>query len=66
MAFVVVAPGTSVSERALIEHARANLAHFKAPKAIVFGELPKTASGKIQKYVLRDKARQLRREEGAR
>jgi len=64
VAFVIVAPGASVSERALIEHARASLAHFKAPKAIVFGELPKTASGKIQKYVLRDRARQLRREGG--
>ena len=34
---------------------RDRIAHFKAPKAVEFGELPKTATGKIQKYVLRDK-----------
>ena len=41
----------------LIEHCRANLAHFKAPKKVVFGELPKTSTGKIQKNVLRDQAK---------
>jgi fatty-acyl-CoA synthase len=66
VAFVVLAPGTATTERALIDHARAHLAHFKAPKAVIFGELPKTASGKIQKFVLRDRARQLRPEEGTR
>jgi fatty-acyl-CoA synthase len=33
------------------------MAHFKAPKSVVFGALPKTATGKIQKYVLRERAR---------
>jgi fatty-acyl-CoA synthase len=35
------------------------LARFKVPKTVVFGELPKTSTGKIQKFVLREKARQL-------
>ena len=38
----------------LVEHVRARLARFKAPKRVVFGELPKTGTGKIQKFVLRD------------
>jgi fatty-acyl-CoA synthase len=38
---------------------RANLAHFKVPRTIVFGPLPKTSTGKIQKFVLREKAREL-------
>lgn len=36
-----------------------NMAHFKAPKSVVFGELPKTSTGKIQKFVLRERARAL-------
>jgi len=36
---------------------RSLLAHFKAPKKIVFGELPKNATGKIQKFVLRERAK---------
>ena len=36
---------------------RARLARFKAPRAVVFGELPKTSTGKIQKFVLREKAK---------
>ena len=43
----------------LIDHCRAMLAHFKAPKTIVFAELPKTSTGKVQKTVLRDQARAL-------
>ena len=35
------------------------MAHFKAPKSVVFGELPKTSTGKIQKFVLRERARAL-------
>ena len=38
---------------------RAALAHFKAPKKIVFGELPKNSTGKIQKFVLRERAKTL-------
>jgi fatty-acyl-CoA synthase len=53
-AFVVLKPGASTSEHELIDFVRDRLAHFKAPHAVTFvKELPKTATGKIQKYVLR-------------
>ena len=58
-AFVTLKNGSSLSESELISFARDNLARFKAPKTIVFGPLPKTSTGKIQKYVLREQARQL-------
>jgi len=54
-AFVTLKPGQSVTEKELIAFCRARLAHFKCPAAIDFGPLPKTSTGKIQKYVLRDK-----------
>jgi fatty-acyl-CoA synthase len=41
----------------LIEFCRGHMAKFKAPRAVVFGELPKTSTGKIQKFVLREKAK---------
>lgn len=53
VAFVTLVAGTAATEAELIEHVRARLAHFKAPKAVVFSELPKTSTGKIQKNVLR-------------
>ncbi|MGE5270828.1 MAG: acyl-CoA synthetase [Thiohalocapsa sp.] len=46
-----------VSEADIIAFCRANLAHFKAPKSVVFGPLPKTSTGKIQKYALRERAK---------
>ena len=53
-AFVVLSRGATVSADELREFARAHLAHFKAPHGVTFvEELPKTATGKIQKYVLR-------------
>jgi acyl-CoA synthetase (AMP-forming)/AMP-acid ligase II len=53
-AFVVLRPGAGVLEDELIEFARTHLAHFKAPHGVSFvEELPKTATGKIQKYILR-------------
>jgi fatty-acyl-CoA synthase len=53
-AFVVLKPGTSATDSELIEFVRERLAHFKAPHAVTFvKELPKTATGKIQKYILR-------------
>ena len=53
-AFVVLKQGAHAEERELREFARANLAHFKAPHSVTFiKELPKTATGKIQKYILR-------------
>jgi fatty-acyl-CoA synthase len=55
-AFVVLKAGADASEAELREFARANLAHFKAPQGFTFvRELPKTATGKVQKYVLRGK-----------
>src|SRR4029077_15490511 len=53
-AFVVLHEGATANERELCEFARAKLAHFKAPHSVTFvNELPKTATGKIQKYILR-------------
>ncbi|CAN5115800.1 hypothetical protein BH11MYX1_BH11MYX1_30420 [soil metagenome] len=53
-AFVVLRPGAEATEAELKQFARANLAHFKAPHGITFvAELPKTATGKIQKFILR-------------
>jgi len=53
-AFVVLRSGSAANAEELREFARANLAHFKVPSAYTFvPELPKTATGKIQKYVLR-------------
>ncbi len=54
-AFVSLRPGAEVSEEDLIEFCRDHLAHFKCPKAIEFGDLPKTSTGKIQKFRLREK-----------
>src|SRR5882762_4392812 len=53
-AFVVLKPGATATEAELIAHTRDRLAHFKAPHSVTFvTELPKTATGKIQKFVLR-------------
>jgi fatty-acyl-CoA synthase len=53
-AFVVLRDGGSATEEDVIAFARERLAHFKAPRGVTFvAELPKTATGKIQKYVLR-------------
>jgi 3-(methylthio)propionyl---CoA ligase len=58
-AFVQLKPGAAATEEELIAHCRSSLARFKIPKKVVFGELPTTATGKIQKYVLRERAREL-------
>jgi fatty-acyl-CoA synthase len=59
MAFVTLKPGQSIDAAALITYARDHLAHFKAPRKIVFGDLPKNATGKIQKFVLREIAQKI-------
>ena len=59
VAFVTLKPDANATEAELIEHTRDALAHFKAPKRIVFGELPRNATGKIQKFVLRERAKAL-------
>jgi len=56
-AFVEIKAGASVTEMEIIDFCRQHLARFKAPKAVVFGDLPKTSTGKIQKFVLREKAK---------
>jgi fatty-acyl-CoA synthase len=56
-AFVELKPDAEVSEAEIIEHCRARLACFKVPKTIIFGPLPKTSTGKIQKFVLRQRAK---------
>jgi fatty-acyl-CoA synthase len=56
-AFVEVKPGAKLTEKEIVEHCRAHLAHFKAPRAVVFGVLPKTSTGKIQKFLLRQQAK---------
>jgi len=62
-AFVVLRDGASATDDDLIVFARKHLAHFKAPRGVTFvGELPKTATGKIQKFVLRKGAPNLARQ----
>lgn len=58
-AFVTLKEGQALSEEALIAYCRDNIEHFKAPKKIVFGSLPKTSTGKIQKFILRQQATEL-------
>jgi fatty-acyl-CoA synthase len=59
-AFVTLKPGGEATTAAdIITFCRANMAHFKAPKTVVFGPLPKTSTGKILKYELREKSREL-------
>ncbi len=58
-AFVTLKKGASATEDELIDHVANTIARFKRPKRIVFGELPKTATGKIQKYALREQARSI-------
>ena len=59
-AFVTIAPGqTDLNENEVVQWCRDNLASFKIPKTIVFCELPKTSTGKIQKFLLRDEAKNL-------
>ncbi len=58
-AFVTLKSGGSASAEDIIAHCKRSMAHFKAPRTIVFGPLPKTSTGKIQKFVLRDRAKAL-------
>ena len=58
-AFVALKEEAESSEEELIQFCRDNLAHFKCPKKIVFAELPKTSTGKIQKFILREQAKTL-------
>ncbi len=58
-AFVTLKSGAECTAEEIIEHCRRALARFKVPRSVVFGPLPKTSTGKIQKFVLRQQAREL-------
>ena len=59
VAYVELKPGKTASEDEIIAHCRTLLARFKCPKTVIFAEIPKTSTGKIQKFKLRELARQL-------
>jgi fatty-acyl-CoA synthase len=58
VAFVELKPGTEVSAEEIVAHCRRLLAAFKCPRHVVFAEIPKTSTGKIQKFRLREMARE--------
>jgi fatty-acyl-CoA synthase len=55
-AFLEIKPGVDVTAEEIVAHCKKHLAGFKIPRAVVFGELPKTSTGKIQKFELRKRA----------
>ncbi|RWF72142.1 MAG: acyl-CoA synthetase [Mesorhizobium sp.] len=57
VAYVELKPGRTATEAEIIDHCRALLARFKVPKAVIFAEIPKTSTGKIQKFRLREMAK---------
>jgi fatty-acyl-CoA synthase len=58
-AFITLKEGATATEQEIIDFCRQHLAHFKAPRTVVFGPLPKTSTGKLQKFKLRDQAKSL-------
>ena len=56
-AFVTLKPGTTATQAEIVAWCRQHMAHFKAPRHVTFGPLPKTSTGKIQKFELRERAR---------
>ena len=54
-AFVALKPGEEATEQEIVDFCKERLARYKAPAAVEFGELPKTSTGKVQKFVLREK-----------
>ncbi len=58
-AFLELKEGAKVTEQEVIEFCKARMARFKVPKHVVFGAIPKTSTGKIQKFLLRDKAKEV-------
>src|SRR4029079_4708569 len=57
-AFVTLKPGASATAEEIVDFLREAIARFKVPRHVVFGPLPKTSTGKIQKFVLRERARE--------
>jgi fatty-acyl-CoA synthase len=58
-AFIELKPGHAPTPEEIVAYCRQHVAHYKAPRFVVFGELPKTSTGKVQKYILREKAQAL-------
>ncbi|HEX3172363.1 MAG TPA: acyl-CoA synthetase, partial [Burkholderiales bacterium] len=56
-AFIELKTGANPTAQEIIEFCRTNMARFKVPKTVIFGVLPKTSTGKIQKFVLREQAK---------
>ncbi len=56
-AFIELKPGEDATAEEIIAFCRENMAHYKCPREVIFDDLPKTSTGKIQKFVLRDRAR---------
>jgi fatty-acyl-CoA synthase len=59
VAYIELKPGMNATEAEIIEHCRGLLARYKCPRQVIFAEIPKTSTGKIQKYVLRQMAKEL-------
>jgi fatty-acyl-CoA synthase len=59
IAYVELKPGMNATEDEIVEHCRTLLARFKCPRSVIFAEIPKTSTGKIQKFQLRAMARAL-------
>ena len=60
-AFVTLKPGAAATAEEIIAFLREQIAHYKVPRHVVFGQLPKTSTGKIQKFVLRERAKEIGR-----
>ena len=58
-AFVELKPGKTATAEELMAFCRQHVAHYKAPRHVVFDELPKTSTGKVQKYILREMANKI-------
>ena len=56
-AFIELKPGHDLTAAEIVAYCREHVAHYKAPRFVVFGDLPKTSTGKVQKYILREKAK---------
>ena len=58
-AFIELIEGQEATEESIINYCKENMAGFKRPKHVIFGELPKTSTGKIQKFELRKKTKEI-------
>jgi fatty-acyl-CoA synthase len=58
-AFLELRPGMQATEEEIITFCRAHLAHYKCPRTVVISEIPKTPTGKVQKFRLRQTAREI-------